>query len=169
MLNKFTEINDGDIFDTLEEALLTSCPLCGTPLDWGLSLVYDVEVEHNVIHAVSHSCGIDFFIKPMYNKDQPLPIGYCVEMVTTNKSWARHNGLTGLDPFMCDFTMLSFVIKVFDVFVYQLILGFTKTIVYKLMNWIFGDRRHKKNYDNQPPSPIIEYIYINSETGEVIA
>lgn len=70
---------------------------------------------------------------------------------------------------MCDFTMLSFVIKVFDVFVYQLILGFTKTIVYKLMNWIFGDRRHKKNYDNHPPSPIIEYIYINSETGEVIA
>ena len=65
MLNKFTEINDGDIFDTLEEALLTSCPLCGTPLDWGLSLVYDFELEHNVIHAVSHSCGIDFFIKPM--------------------------------------------------------------------------------------------------------
>ena len=50
---------------------------------------------------------------------------------------------------MCDFTMLSFVIKVFDVFVYQLILGFTKTIVYKLMNWIFGDRRHKKTYDNK--------------------
>lgn len=70
---------------------------------------------------------------------------------------------------MCDFTMLSFVIKVFDVFVYQLILGFTKTIVYKLMNWIFGDKRHKKNYDNQPASPIVEYIYINSETGEVIA
>ena len=71
---------------------------------------------------------------------------------------------------MCDFTMLSFVIKVFDVFVYQLILGFTKTIVYKLMNWIFGDRRHKKTYDNnRPSSPIVEYIYINSETGEVIA
>lgn len=52
-------------FETIEEALKTCCPYCGTELEWTLTVKYNPEKEIPEIHGISHSCGVEFIIEPL--------------------------------------------------------------------------------------------------------
>lgn len=67
MKDLFTEVENGMFFDNIEDALLTSCPLCSTPLDWSLSLVYQDHLGYSTIRGVSESCGYIFTITRTLN------------------------------------------------------------------------------------------------------
>jgi hypothetical protein len=61
----YTDIEDGEVFDTIEEALLTSCHLCGSPLEWALTVVWNDADDKPEIHGESFSCGVTFNIRPI--------------------------------------------------------------------------------------------------------
>lgn len=69
LLNNCIEAEDGMEFDSIESALMTSCHLCGTPLEWSLSLIWNDIHELNFIHGISHSCGATFTIEPILSPD----------------------------------------------------------------------------------------------------
>lgn len=60
----YLDADDGMFFSSIEEALLTKCPLCGTPLDWELKLLWSDKFERQYIYGYSASCGIEFVIEP---------------------------------------------------------------------------------------------------------
>ena len=62
--NRYKDLEDEEVFDTVEEALLTSCPYCGTELEWSLSVKWDAIEEIPRIHGDSFSCGVKFKIEP---------------------------------------------------------------------------------------------------------
>jgi hypothetical protein len=62
MFNRdYKDVEDEEVFDTIEEALLTKCPLCGTELEWELKVRWNDKPE---IHGESFSCGLTFLIVP---------------------------------------------------------------------------------------------------------
>lgn len=64
MRDEYIDAIDSIEFDTIEDALMTKCPMCGTPLDWELKLVWIDKYERNFIHGYSSSCNIRFEIRP---------------------------------------------------------------------------------------------------------
>ena len=60
----YLDADDEMFFSSIEEALLTKCPLCGTPLDWELKLLWSDKFERQYIYGYSASCGIKFVIEP---------------------------------------------------------------------------------------------------------
>lgn len=63
----FTEVYDGIEFDNIEEAVNTSCPICGTPLDWTLYSEYDDTIERVCISGESESCGYTFILNSEFD------------------------------------------------------------------------------------------------------
>lgn len=61
---KYKDLEDQEIFDTIEEAILTSCPYCGTELEWTLTVKWNNRKEIPEIHATAFSCGVSFLITP---------------------------------------------------------------------------------------------------------
>ena len=45
----YIDVEDGAIFDTIEEALMSCCHICGTPLEWDLKLAWNPVAEINFI------------------------------------------------------------------------------------------------------------------------
>ena len=65
MLNDgYKDIEHEEEFDTIEAALLTSCHICGTPLEWSLSIEWSEKLDKAQIWGASFSCGVKFLIKP---------------------------------------------------------------------------------------------------------
>lgn len=60
--SQYNEIEDGEVFDTIEEALLTSCHICGTELQWDLVVNWNPKTELPEISGESFSCGVKFKI-----------------------------------------------------------------------------------------------------------
>ena len=63
----YSEIEHEEEFDTIEEAILTSCHICGTELEWSLTVKWSETKELPEIFGSSFSCGIKFFIIPTEN------------------------------------------------------------------------------------------------------
>ena len=63
--NAYKEIEDGEEFDTIEEALLTSCYICGTELEWSIKVHWNKDTELPELHGEAFSCGIKFLIMPL--------------------------------------------------------------------------------------------------------
>lgn len=62
-------------YESIEEALNTSCPVCGVKLDWSIKYVYVDKYETHFLYAESESCGLEFFIQPVDMKRPTMP-GY---------------------------------------------------------------------------------------------
>jgi hypothetical protein len=62
--NAYKELEHEEAFDTIEDALLTSCPVCGTELEWELTVQWNNKTEMPAIYGKAFSCGIKFFIEP---------------------------------------------------------------------------------------------------------
>jgi hypothetical protein len=61
---KYKDLEHEEVFDTIEEALLTKCPICGTELEWKLEVRWNSEMDMPRIFGKSFSCGVDFYISP---------------------------------------------------------------------------------------------------------
>lgn len=69
---KYTPIEEELEFDTIEEAMMTSCPYCSTPLEWTLTVKFNIFFDAPEIHGKSESCGESFCIAPHYEDDKLL-------------------------------------------------------------------------------------------------
>jgi hypothetical protein len=61
----YTEVTDGEFYPTIEQALLTSCHVCGSPLEWSLTVKWNAANDMPEIHGEAFSCGIKFAIAPV--------------------------------------------------------------------------------------------------------
>lgn len=55
---------DSNTFDTIENALMTKCPYCGTELEWNLKVKYNAVQDKPEIFGESFSCGVTFVLQP---------------------------------------------------------------------------------------------------------
>jgi len=55
-------------FDTIEEALMTCCYICGDRLEWDLKVEYSSKHDIPVISGSSFSCGIKYCLR--YNPEK---------------------------------------------------------------------------------------------------
>lgn len=62
--SSYKVIEDQEWFLTIEEALLTQCHICGTELEWQLTIRYNESKELPEIYGKSFSCGVTFLIEP---------------------------------------------------------------------------------------------------------
>ena len=60
----YRDLEDEEVYDSIEEALLTNCPYCGTELEWSLTVKWDPKLEVPTIHGDAFSCGVKFKIEP---------------------------------------------------------------------------------------------------------
>lgn len=67
MKNVVPDFMEDVIYETIEEGLYTSCPICGTPLDWEVSFVYNDVIERHELRAISASCGYTFRLSPIWD------------------------------------------------------------------------------------------------------
>ena len=72
MKNVVPDLLEDYIYETIEEGLYTSCPICGTPLDWTVVLVYNEYIERHELKASSESCGYKFYLVPIWNSECAL-------------------------------------------------------------------------------------------------
>ena len=71
---------DDYVYETIEEGLYTSCPMCGTPLDWDVKYMYDDKIERHKFIATSFSCGYTFRLEAIWSSHSKLE-GYYSSMI----------------------------------------------------------------------------------------
>lgn len=76
----YVEVYDGIEFETIEEAVNTSCPICGTPLDWTLYAKYNNSVDRTCLSGEAESCGYLFILESEFDYSGNLFI-YYISMV----------------------------------------------------------------------------------------
>lgn len=54
------DVDPDDIYDSLEEALMTCCHICGERLEWDVKTVYNSYLDAPTIAGTSFSCGIQY-------------------------------------------------------------------------------------------------------------
>lgn len=62
--SQYKDLENEEAFDCIEDALLTSCPVCGTELEWDLTVKWNNSTEKPAIYGSAFSCGIKFLIEP---------------------------------------------------------------------------------------------------------
>ena len=77
MRSNYIDAEDGVLYETLEEAVNTSCPYCSTPLEWDLKASYDTHLEETVISGTAYSCGYEFTIKRKGPDYEYYEMGIC--------------------------------------------------------------------------------------------
>lgn len=75
----YVDAEDGVVFDTIEEALLNCCHICGTPLEWDLKLAWNPTAEINFITGYDRCCGHEFRIEPVLSAQTNLE-GYRIRL-----------------------------------------------------------------------------------------
>lgn len=77
--NIYLDAEDGAVFDTIEEALMSCCHLCGTPLEWELKLAWNAAAEKSFITGYDRCCGYEFRIEPILSSQTDLE-GYRIRL-----------------------------------------------------------------------------------------
>ncbi len=62
--SEYKDLEHEEEFDSIEESLLTCCPICGTELEWDLKVKWNNKTEAPAIYGEAFSCGVKFFIEP---------------------------------------------------------------------------------------------------------
>lgn len=65
----YVEVYNGIEFNKIEEAINTSCPICGTPLDWTLYASYNNNVDRTCLSGEAESCGYIFILESELDVD----------------------------------------------------------------------------------------------------
>nr|DAJ25867.1 MAG TPA: Rad50 zinc hook motif [Caudoviricetes sp.] len=78
--NIYLDAEDGAVFDTIEEALMSCCHLCGTPLEWELKLAWNATAEKSFITGYDRCCGYEFRIEPVLSSQTDLE-GYRIRLL----------------------------------------------------------------------------------------
>ncbi len=56
------DVEDDYLYETIEEALLTCCPVCGERIEWDVKLVWNDYADRPVFKGTGFSCGLTFTI-----------------------------------------------------------------------------------------------------------
>lgn len=62
--SSYKEIEDNEWFPRIEEAILTSCHICGTELEWEIKIKWNDKSNLPELFGAAFSCGCIFIIEP---------------------------------------------------------------------------------------------------------
>lgn len=65
----WTDVDNEHEYESIEEAIMTCCNLCGDRLEWDLSISYNSKHDIPVIKGESFSCGVKYRL--YYDPDIP--------------------------------------------------------------------------------------------------
>lgn len=66
---KWSDVDPDLQYETIEEALMSCCYVCGDRLEWDLKVEYNSKYDIPVIKGSSFSCGIKYALR--YDPDIP--------------------------------------------------------------------------------------------------
>ena len=65
-IDMWKDVEEDFLYETIEEALLTCCPVCGERIEWSVQLKWNDHSDKPVFYGNGFSCGLIFTIK--YNE-----------------------------------------------------------------------------------------------------
>ncbi len=56
------DVEEDYLYETIEEAIQTCCPICGERIEWSVKLVWNDYADRPVFRCMGFSCGLNFTI-----------------------------------------------------------------------------------------------------------